>query len=133
MQWLKAHHVDVVLAGLQFVERLEQDDHYRAVRDLMRKIAAEENVIMVRRYEAMRLLTQAEASGGGLIPTNSSATKRATPAWRSTWRERSRLGFSGAGCGCARRSARRRSRPNSRSVAIGHRGVFLLSGRARGP
>ena len=28
-EWLKRHQVDVVLAGLQFVKQLEQDEHYR--------------------------------------------------------------------------------------------------------
>jgi hypothetical protein len=59
IRWLREHKVDVVLAGLQYVDRMAQDDHYRAVRELMRKIAAEENVIIVRRYEAMRLLAEA--------------------------------------------------------------------------
>jgi hypothetical protein len=34
----------------------------------LRKIAAQENVMIVRRYEAQRLLQQAEKSGGGLVP-----------------------------------------------------------------
>jgi lysophospholipase L1-like esterase len=68
VRWLRGHKVDVVLVGLQYVDRMEQDDHYKAVRELLRKIAAEENVMIVRRYEAQRLLSQAAASGGGLIP-----------------------------------------------------------------
>ena len=68
MRWLKEHKVDVVLVGLQYVDRMAQDDHYRAVRELLRKVAAKENVMIVRRYEAQRLLAQAEASGGGLVP-----------------------------------------------------------------
>src|SRR6185503_15485448 len=68
IRWLKEHKVDVVLVGLQYVDRMAQDDHYRAVRELLRKIAAKENVMIVRRYEAQRLLAQAEASGGGLVP-----------------------------------------------------------------
>ena len=68
VHWLREHKVDVVLAGLQYVDRMAQDDHYKAVRELLRKIAAKENVMIVRRYEAQRLLTQAEGSGGGLVP-----------------------------------------------------------------
>jgi acyl-CoA thioesterase-1 len=68
VHWLKEHKVDVVLVGLQYVDRMEQDDHYKAVRDLLRGIAAKENVMIVRRYEAQRLLSQAETSGGGLEP-----------------------------------------------------------------
>jgi lysophospholipase L1-like esterase len=68
VRWLKAHKVDVVLVGLQYIDRMEQDGNYRAVRELLRKIAAAENVMIVRRYEAQRLLAQAEISGGGLFP-----------------------------------------------------------------
>jgi lysophospholipase L1-like esterase len=68
LDWLKEHKIDVVLVGLQYVHRIDQDEHYAKVRDLLRKIAAKENVMIVRRYEAQRLLTQAEGSGGGLIP-----------------------------------------------------------------
>jgi acyl-CoA thioesterase-1 len=68
VHWLKDHKVDVVLVGLQYVDRMAQDDHYKAVRDLLRRIAVKENVMIVRRYEAQRLLLQAETSGGGLEP-----------------------------------------------------------------
>jgi acyl-CoA thioesterase I len=68
LRWLKEHNVDVVLVGLQYVDLMEQDQHYRAVRELLRKIAADEKVMIVRRYEAQRLLQQAQKSGGGLMP-----------------------------------------------------------------
>jgi acyl-CoA thioesterase-1 len=68
IRWLRDHKVDVVLAGLQYVDRMAQDDHYKAVREMLRKIAAKENVMIVRRYEAQQLLSQAEKSGGGLVP-----------------------------------------------------------------
>ncbi len=63
VRWLKAHKVDVVLVGLQFVQPMAQDDHYKAVRALLRKVAAQEHVIIVRRYEAMELIAQAEGTG----------------------------------------------------------------------
>jgi lysophospholipase L1-like esterase len=68
VRWLKSHKVDVVLVGLQYVDRMTQDEHYGKVRELLRAIAAKENVMIVRRYEAQRLLAQAEGSGGGLVP-----------------------------------------------------------------
>jgi lysophospholipase L1-like esterase len=68
LHWLKRHKIDVVLAGLQYVDRMAQDQHYALVREALRKIAAKENVMIVRRYEAQRLLAQAEGSGGGLVP-----------------------------------------------------------------
>jgi lysophospholipase L1-like esterase len=68
VRWLKVHKVDVVLVGLQYVDRMAQDEHYGQVRALLRRIAGKENVMIVRRYEAQRLLAQAESSGGGLVP-----------------------------------------------------------------
>jgi len=68
LRWLRDHKVDVVLVGLQYVDRMEQDTNYKAVRELLRTIATRENVMIVRRYEAQRLLNQAKGSGGGLIP-----------------------------------------------------------------
>jgi lysophospholipase L1-like esterase len=68
LRWLKEHKVDVVLVGLQLVDRMEQDENYRAVRELIRRVAARENVMVVRRAEAQRLLSQAAGSGGGLYP-----------------------------------------------------------------
>ena len=68
IRWLRDHKVDVVLAGLQYVDQMAQDDHYKAVRELLRRVSASSNVMIVRRYEAQRLLSQAEGSGGGLVP-----------------------------------------------------------------
>lgn len=68
IRWLKSHNVDLVLVGLQYIDRMEQDENYRAVRDMLRKTAELHNVVIVRRYEAARLLKQAESSGGGLLP-----------------------------------------------------------------
>lgn len=59
VRWLKEHKVDVVLVGLQFVHPMAQDEHYKAVREALRRIAAQENVIIIRRYEAMQFLSQA--------------------------------------------------------------------------
>jgi hypothetical protein len=63
VRWLKAHRVDVVLVGLQFVDSMEQDKHYRSIRELLRKVAANENVMIVQRYEAQRLLTRTQDGG----------------------------------------------------------------------
>jgi len=75
IRWLKEHKVDVVLVGLQFVHPHAQDDNYRTVRELIRSIAAQDRVIVVRRGEAMRLITQAEGSGGGLFPDEFAKTE----------------------------------------------------------
>ena len=68
IRWLKEHNVDVVLAGLQYVERVAQDDHYYRVRELLREIAAKENVMIIRRYEAMQFIAAAQEAGGGFGP-----------------------------------------------------------------
>jgi lysophospholipase L1-like esterase len=67
VRWLKEHNVDVVLAGLQYVGRVAQDDHYYAVREKLREIAAKENVMIIRRYEAMQFIAAAQEAGGGHV------------------------------------------------------------------
>lgn len=59
IQWLKADKIDVVLVGLQYTPRLARDEYYRAIRDTLFKIAAEEKVLYIRRYDAMRFVEKA--------------------------------------------------------------------------
>jgi lysophospholipase L1-like esterase len=68
IQWLRKHKVDVILVGLQRVSEMRRNAHYNAVRDELRKIAAEENVIIVRRDEAMELIDKAKSEGGIPLP-----------------------------------------------------------------
>jgi acyl-CoA thioesterase-1 len=68
IQWLKEHQVDVVLAGLQYVDRVSQDDHYYRVRELLRTIAAKEHVMIIRRYEAMQFIAATQQAGSGYGP-----------------------------------------------------------------
>jgi lysophospholipase L1-like esterase len=68
IRWLKEHNVDVVLAGLQYVDRVSQDDHYYRVREMLREIAAKEHVMIIRRYEAMQFIAAAQEAGGGPVP-----------------------------------------------------------------
>jgi acyl-CoA thioesterase I len=65
IRWLKEHNVDVVLAGLQYVDRVSQDDNYYRMREMLRGIAAKEQVMIIRRYEAMQFIAAAQAAGGG--------------------------------------------------------------------
>ena len=62
IKWLKAHKVDLVLVGLQFAPQMRRDAHYVALRDALRKLAAQEKVIVIRFYEAMQILNKT-ASG----------------------------------------------------------------------
>jgi acyl-CoA thioesterase-1 len=65
IRWLKEHNVDVVLAGLQYVSRVSQDDNYYRMREMLRDIAAKEQVMIIRRYEAMQFIAAAQQAGGG--------------------------------------------------------------------
>ena len=60
--WLKAHKVDVVLVGLQFAKEMLRDAHYAEIRESLRQLAAQENVIVVRFYEAMQIINQEQGS-----------------------------------------------------------------------
>jgi acyl-CoA thioesterase I len=69
VKWLKEHDVDVVLAGLQYVARVSQDEHYYRVRELLREIAARENIMLIRRYEATQFIASMQEAGGeGFVP-----------------------------------------------------------------
>lgn len=54
--WLKDHKIDVVLVGLQFASEMQRDTHYKTIRDALRKVAAEEEVAVIRFYEAMQIV-----------------------------------------------------------------------------
>ena len=62
IDWLKAHKVDVVLVGLQFANQMLRDAHYVEIRETLRAIAAQENVIVIRFYEAMQIIGQSAAT-----------------------------------------------------------------------
>ncbi len=56
--WLKENKIDVVLVGLQYAPRFSKDQNYFAVRDLLLKLAADENILYVRRYDAMQFIAK---------------------------------------------------------------------------
>jgi acyl-CoA thioesterase I len=60
IDWLKAHKVDVVLVGLQFAREMVRDPHYIDIRETLRRVAAQENVIVIRFFEAMQIIDQAQ-------------------------------------------------------------------------
>ena len=66
INWLKAHKVDVVLVGLQFANQMLKDAHYIEIRETLRKLAAQENVVVIRFFEAMQIInSQASPAGTG--------------------------------------------------------------------
>jgi len=60
--WLKDNKVDVVLVGMQYTSRFAMDKNYFAVRDMIQKIAADENVLYIRRYDAMQFIAKTRAN-----------------------------------------------------------------------
>ncbi|WP_020177248.1 SGNH/GDSL hydrolase family protein [Methyloferula stellata] len=62
VEWLKDNKIDVVLVGLQYTSRFAKDKNYFAVRDLLFKIAAEENILYIRRYDAMQFIAKTRAN-----------------------------------------------------------------------
>ena len=62
VDWLKAHRVDVVLVGLQFAREMLRDAHYVEIRETLRRVAAQENVIVIRFFEAMQIIDQAQGA-----------------------------------------------------------------------
>ena len=61
IDWLKSNDTDVVLVGLQYTTRFAKDESYYAIRAALDKIAKEENVLYVKRYDAMQFIAQTRA------------------------------------------------------------------------
>jgi lysophospholipase L1-like esterase len=62
VDWLKDNKIDVVLVGMQYTSRFAKDKNYFAVRDLLQKIATDENILYIRRYDAMQFIAQTRAN-----------------------------------------------------------------------
>jgi lysophospholipase L1-like esterase len=61
LRWLREREVDTVLVGLQYTLKVSKDPHYAAIRAALRDAAADEGVLLVRRYEAMEFIDKAKA------------------------------------------------------------------------
>src|SRR4051812_6159347 len=70
IRWLKEHQIDVVLIDLQYSPATEKDARNKAFEQAIADMAAAENVLLVRRYDAMRFLALTKweglVSGDGL-------------------------------------------------------------------
>ncbi len=62
VRWLKSQNIDVVLVGLQYVPRFALDPAYSGIRKSLKEIAAEENILYVLRYDAMRFIEHVRAN-----------------------------------------------------------------------
>jgi lysophospholipase L1-like esterase len=81
IRWLKENRIDVVLVGVQYTVRLARDANYVAIRDSLQKIAAEENILYVRRSARCGSSPRPAnlADGQAIIHLTISATN----AWRN--------------------------------------------------
>jgi lysophospholipase L1-like esterase len=62
VDWLKADKIDVVLVGLQYTPKFVRDDNYKEIRDLLLKLASSENILYIRRFEAMQFIARARST-----------------------------------------------------------------------
>jgi acyl-CoA thioesterase I len=62
VDWLRASDVDVVLVGLQYTSRFAKDESYEAIRNALLKVATDEKILYVRRYDAMKFIAQTRAN-----------------------------------------------------------------------
>jgi lysophospholipase L1-like esterase len=58
VRWLKDGRADVVLVGLQYTPRLARDEQYGEIRLAIQRVAASENVLLVRRFDAMQFIAR---------------------------------------------------------------------------
>lgn len=61
LKWMKANKVDPVLVGMQYTKKIAKDDHYRLIKDALKQVAQEENVPLIKRYEAMQYMEEARS------------------------------------------------------------------------
>lgn len=71
--WLRENKIDIVLVGLQYTARFSRDENYIAIRDDLFKIASDENILYVRRYNTMQFIERtrnANLTGGDDLHSN---------------------------------------------------------------
>ena len=61
-EWLKSHHVDLVLVGLHYLRGYRSDKNYQVIREIIRRVALKENVLRIGRYEAGEILDKARTA-----------------------------------------------------------------------
>lgn len=63
LHWLAANKIDVVLIDPQYVERLSQDASYTGIVAIIEKVAADERVLLVNRFDTMSDLAKQKGNG----------------------------------------------------------------------
>ena len=61
-EWLKSHDVDLVLVGLHYLRGYRTDKNYQVIREVIRRVALNQNVLRIGRYEAGEILDQARTA-----------------------------------------------------------------------
>ena len=69
ISWLKASNIDVMLVGLQYTPKFARDESYLTIREVLKKVAISENVLYVRRYDAMQFIARHQ-NGADLMSTD---------------------------------------------------------------
>ena len=67
LDWLRSGNIDVVLVGLQYTPKFARDESYFAIREALRTVAAEQNVLYVRRYDAMQFIARNNPASSDLV------------------------------------------------------------------
>jgi acyl-CoA thioesterase-1 len=62
VKWLQENKIDLVLVGVQYTPKFARDDSYFGIREALRNVAASEDVLYVRRYDAMQYLSHARTA-----------------------------------------------------------------------
>ena len=59
VEWIKQQGKDIVIVGMQYTTGLSKAPHYRAIKDAVLRVASRQNVLLVRRYEAIQFMATA--------------------------------------------------------------------------
>lgn len=62
--WLRGHGVDVALVGLHYIKALAKDEHYQAIRAVLKRVSAAHSIMRISRYEAAEILTRLRSEQG---------------------------------------------------------------------
>jgi acyl-CoA thioesterase I len=63
VEWIKSHHIDVVLIDPLFTQSVADDESYNGLVHKVQDVAVAQGVPLVRRYEAMRFLSASADKG----------------------------------------------------------------------
>ncbi len=62
VQRLRANNIDVVLVGLQYTPQFARDAQFYAMRTALTKLASDEQIVLVRRYNVMDFIARTKAN-----------------------------------------------------------------------